>query len=44
MLFIATGHQATVEIQGKTIFGVRHGLETLSQLITVDVCDNEPHR
>lgn len=29
----------TVRIGGVTIFGIRHGLETLAQLMTSDVCD-----
>lgn len=33
------GSQATVKITGYTIFGVRHGLETLNQLITDNVCE-----
>lgn len=35
---ISIGDQVTVRISGATIFGVRHGLETLGQLITVDPC------
>lgn len=31
-----TINEVSVSIHGKTIFGVRHGLETLSQLITYD--------
>lgn len=33
-----TGDQVTIRISAKTMFGIRHGLETLSQLITADTC------
>lgn len=36
---ITSGEQVTVHISGSTVFGVRHGLETLGQLLTADVCD-----
>ncbi|XP_031632217.1 chitooligosaccharidolytic beta-N-acetylglucosaminidase [Contarinia nasturtii] len=36
---ITSGDQVTVRISGSTIFGVRHGLETLSQLMTADICE-----
>lgn len=37
--FPKTGDQVTVRISGVTVFGVRHGLETFSQLMTADICD-----
>lgn len=36
---VSIGDQVTVRISAATIFGVRHGLETLGQLMTVDPCD-----
>lgn len=39
LTFYETGDLVTVRIIGTTIFGVRHGLETLQQLMTSDVCE-----
>lgn len=36
---LRTGDLVTVRIVGPTIFGVRHGLETLQQLMTPDACE-----
>lgn len=36
---VSIGDRVTVRISAATIFGVRHGLETLGQLMMVDPCD-----
>lgn len=38
---ITRGNHVSVSIQAQTVFGLRHGLETMSQLITTDIGDSE---